>query len=104
MSEHFEISIDAPWGQSELKTNEDSFFLGCIRQFISQLEFIKGHSPSEGVERDLAGYQMVLDTGREEVAKIFCKVKDTARRERQPFKDNLTIVDTIKTMGKWPTT
>jgi hypothetical protein len=102
MSERLEISIDAPWGHYDLNSDGD-FFLGCIRQFISQLEFIKQHSPSEGVNRDLEGYQMVLDTDQEEVAKLFCKLKDTSRREKKPFEDNLAIVDTIKTMGKWPT-
>jgi len=92
MSE-LEFKISAPWGEFECHT-----MLSFIQQCIVQL---KSFNSTDHRQLDIEGYEQVLATGNEDLAKLFLKTKDDARRSHTYFKNNLAVVDFLKKEGKW---
>ena len=81
--------------------------LGMINHWILQLQHFRQQPAQtsagiEAIDADIAGYQEVLDSGKEENAQTFLKIKEKGYRGlMKPFKDNKAIVQHMKESGLW---
>jgi hypothetical protein len=51
--------------------------------------------------RDLAGHQEVINTNSEQIAERYVKTKMGAANMGSRFKDNLEVVEYMKSRGQW---
>lgn len=102
MEQDLSINISSPWGEYDFKGS--AFGLPFIRQCVDQLEFILAGASEDkiaGIKNDIEGYKQVLATENEELAVRFIAIKDEARKQRQRFKDNLAVIDHLKSINQW---
>jgi hypothetical protein len=95
----FTADVSAPWGDFKYEGS-----LSFIRQCIAQLEWFLSQSQSPNPEHtkfDIEGYKQILATEREDLADLFLKTKDDARRKHEYFENNIAIIDFLKKEGKW---
>lgn len=103
MSDVFKsITVDAPWTNGE---QEFKGMLGFFQQTKMQLLHYQQqpNGDTEAIRADIAGYDEILKSGKEENARAFMELKSEARRSTNPLygKGNLGIVNALKEQGKW---
>lgn len=99
MQNEIHTTINAPW------TNGDEVFtgmLGFIKQAKDQLLYFQKKGDTPALQKDIAGYDEILKSGREANARVFMEFKDEARRNlSKTYANNLLIVQAMKDQGKW---
>jgi len=96
-SDRLDLEIDAPWGQYTIKS-----MLDFIKHARDQLKyFLEQGSPNpDFTKAEIAGYEDVIATEDENVAKAFIRLKGE-NRERGVTLTNKEVVEELKKRGKW---
>jgi hypothetical protein len=80
-------------------------YLGMLNHFRLQLvsfrELPKTKKELEYLNRDIAGYDMILASNNENNAEEFIVRKSEARKFGSKYADNLAVIEAIKADGKW---
>lgn len=96
------MDVIAPWTNGEEKTYEG--MLGFIQQTKEQLLFYKKQgNNSEHINKDIEGYDAILNSGKEENVDSFMELKTAIKigKSDLKLKNNMEIVEHLKKIGKW---
>lgn len=95
-----EMKVKGPWGE-----DEPSGMLGFIKTAKKQIQFYIDNdiTPNpEAAKRDIEGYDIILNTGIEENAHNFLKLKAESRCGRDvAIRDNHHAIEILKERGLW---
>lgn len=96
------ITIEAsPFGDAgEVYEGEIGMFKHFRLQLISYRDQPKTKEQREHLEADIAGYDEVIASGKEENARAFL-VNKRDENHRDKFKNNLELVQFLKDSGQW---
>jgi hypothetical protein len=93
------MKVTAPWCDDQ--SIEVGTYQEIIMCCISQLNYLitKGMA-QDRTQDDLEGYQEVLATGSEDIAKKFFEIKD-GERQKHNYLSNKEVIQRIKNEGLW---
>ena len=95
-------NVCTPWGTYE----EVKDHLAMVKIVKEQLEWMRDHPEMfqpdpTNLAVDIRGYEEVLATNSNEVARAFFETKWEARRKGHAFKDNAAVIEHLKNTGVW---
>lgn len=95
------MKIEGPWGKTDHDLDD---FESLIKFGYSQLKYfrdVKGNN-SDYLNRDIEGYEAILNSNNPiENAKNFISTKHRILNSGTHYKDNLNVIEIMKTEGTW---
>ena len=103
VSEEIKITIEeSPYGDTG---SEYEGMLGMMNHFLLQLKSFRTQQKTteerEYLEADIRGYEQILASGSQNIARAFVKLKQDAARSGARFENNEAVIRHMKENGLW---